>query len=263
MGSFFTSQLVSRKIVAMRIAYAVLGLLAACGDDTNMFPVGGGGTDGGFGGDGNRPIDARLADAKVTDANVLPVDANVFQGRVCLLVDARQLHNCATTGAGNLTVRLGTATALTQADGTFFIAGQSEANLVWRVTGANIKSSYEVLRDYQIPAMTTTMFDALKTANTVQEVAGEGSLFIEVTRDATGISGALAASTPPAFYLPFYDGASATVWNRGSTGANGAVWIPGQDVGTATVTVTAGAASQQLSMPVFDDGITFANAIFP
>lgn len=249
----------------MRIAYAVLGILAACGDETNMFPVGGGGgTDGGFGGDGNRPVDARLVDAKVVDANIIPVDANVFQGRVCLLTDARQLHNCASTGASGLTVRLGTASAVTQADGTFFIAGQSEGNLVWRVTGPNIKSSYEVLRDYQIPAMTTTMFTSLRTANNVMEVPGEGSIILEVTRDAVGVSGATASSNPPAFYLPFYDNpSSATIWNRGFTGAEGAVWIPGQDVGTASLTITSGAAQQQLTVPVFDDGITFANVIIP
>lgn len=235
-----------------------------------MYPVGGGGTDGGFPDGGNtRPIDARLVDAKVIDGAPAAVDANLFQGRVCLLTDPRKFTTCATTGADGLTVRIGSATATTAADGTFTIAGTSAANLPWRVTGANIVSSYKVLADYQIPAMTRTMYNSLLTTNNVLLVPGEGSLMVHVVRNGLGYAGAVAESQLPndAYYLPFYDSAaSATDWNQtpDTVGAEGAVWLAGMDVGNTSVKITppTGAPITDTGEPIYDDGITWSDVIF-
>jgi hypothetical protein len=214
----------------MRLAYGLVLFLVACGEDSNMLPVGGGSGSGFPDGGGGMTADARLVDARVIDAAVAPVDASVFMGRVCLLSDARMPNACASTGAGGFTVRLGTASAVTSADGTFFITGQSGANLVWHVTGSTIKTSHEVLRDYQIPAIPKTLYDSMKTANSVSEVDGEGAVIIEVTHNGAGQAGSTAAFTPPTKYSPFYDGASATAWTQTATATNGVIWVPGIDV---------------------------------
>jgi hypothetical protein len=248
----------------MRIVIGLLALTAACGDDGNMFPVGGGGNDGGFTfPDGSSPVDARMVDAAVppSDSMAAPIDANLIVGRVCLLTDARRMQDCATSGASGLTVRLGNAATTTAGDGSFTIAGQTGSGLVWRVTGPSIVSSFEVLADYQIPAITTTAYNALLAANNVTIIPGEGSLMIFAAENGAGKSGVSASVAPQAFYQPFYDGASATTWERTSTGTEGAIWIPGIDVGNATASLTPTKTTG--SQPIFDGGITFVTVIYP
>jgi len=249
----------------------VIGLLAvtaaACGDDGNMFPVGGGGNDGGFQlPDGNGGGGNDATGDSGTDGAVLAVDANEFDGRVCLLTDIRDFETCASTGADGLTVRLGTATATTAADGTFTIVGQSGTGLVWRITGPNIVSTYEPLADYFIPAILKTDFDALRAGSAdpdVTLVPGEGSMMVFVSRNGVGVSGVTATSSP-AFYQPFYDGATEFAWTQTATLSAGVVWVPGLDVGTATINVKdANAVAGMVTGPIFDGGITFANIILP
>jgi hypothetical protein len=97
----------------------------------------------------------------------------------------------------------------------------------------------------------------------VIEYPGEGAMLVFVSRNAVGVPDQLASTSREGFYKPFYDGATANDWEQTpdvlGTGAQGAVWVPGLDVGTATITV-AGVAS---TGPVFDGGITFANLILP
>jgi hypothetical protein len=246
----------------MRIVLGVLAFTAvACGDDGNMFPVGGGGNDGGTTfPDSSGPADSRNDGGGSDggdDAAITPIDAAIINGRVCLLTDPRVLNQCASTGANGLTVRLGTASAVTTANGSFAIA--ATGGDVWRVTGPNIVSSFEVLADYFIPAMPRTLYDAMMTANNVTEYPGEGALMIFASYDGAAVAGLTATNESDAFYEPFYDGGSPTSWGRTMTGANGVVWLPGIDVGTASVEV-GGATS---GGPVYDGGITFANALVP
>ena len=82
---------------------------------------------------------------------------------------------------------------------------------------------------------------------------GRGDENIQVIKDTI-------RSVPPdpdAFYFPRYDGASSSQWTQTATGSNGAIWIPGVDVGSTTVDAGAG----QRTYPIFDGGITFANVI--
>src|SRR5688572_28182346 len=115
----------------MRIVFGLLAIAAGCGDDGGMFPVGGGGNDGGFTFPDAPKIRNDAAIDSPADGNgAQTVDANLFMGRVCLLTDVRDMDDCATTGAAGLTVRLGTASAVTTNDGSFSIVGQATAGLV-------------------------------------------------------------------------------------------------------------------------------------
>jgi hypothetical protein len=251
----------------MRIGIGLLALSAVvgCGDDGNMLPVGGGGGDGGFtfpdsngggGGDGG-------GDGGGTDSQVAAIDANIFTGRVCLAADPRRLNECSTTGAGGLTVRLGSASTTTAADGTFMIEGQ--ASNVWRVTGANIVSSYMLLGDYEIPAITRTTYDAMIAANMngLTLNPGEGSVMAQVIQNGVGRTGAFASSAPTSTWQPFYDGTSQTDWDQDATDVNGTIWFAGLDVGTASITVTYIDDFAKGGLPIFDGGITFTTVIIP
>src|SRR5690606_24101672 len=113
--------------------------------------------------------------------------------------------------------------------------------------------------DYFIPAMPRALYESMLTANNVMLVPGEGSMMVFASYDGAGVAGVTASNDPQAFYEPFYDGASPTTWSRSETGANGTIWLPGIDVGTASVTI----GSVVMSGPIFDGGITFANALLP
>jgi len=258
----------------MTIAYALV-LLAACGSDSDMLPVGGGSgsglPDSGTGG----TIDSRVVDARVIDGTPLAIDAAIFSGRVCLLTDARDWQSCASTGAGNLTVHIGGSVALTAADGTFKIAAPSGGSSTWSVTGSSIVSSYKVKNDYFIPAMTHTMYDSLITANGIYIAQGEGSVMVRVIHNGAGYPGSTASASAqpnPAKYLAFYDNdASQTDWNQipstanATTGAKGVAWLVGFDVGDAAFTITpplnGGTAVSETGQPVFDQGITWDDVI--
>ena len=251
----------------MRIAIGLLVLAtAACGDDGNNLPIGGNGNDGGFTfPDGT----VNLIDGAIdggTDASTLNGDASPVAGRVCLVADPRKLNGCATTGVTGLTVRLGTSTAGTSADGSFTVAGGT--GTVWEVSGPSIVTSHMPLGDFEIPVITKTNYDAM-IANNLQGLAlnpGEGSVMVFVLNNGFGEPGAVADSTPSASWEPFYDAGSPTTFVQGTagTGPEGMVWIPGLDVGTATVDVTVGTAIvTTTALPIFDGHITFATTIFP
>jgi hypothetical protein len=239
-------------------------LVAACGDDGDMFPVGGGGNDGGFKFPDGNLADARIVDA-ATDATFAPIDAAILVGRVCLTADSRQLDACAATGAGGLTVRLGASAAVTADDGRFMIAAATAT--VWTVTGANIVTSVEKVGDYEIPAITRTQFDAMIATDLTNfpPNAGEGHIMAQLIRNGAPVVGATASQPATATWAPFYDGASATDWNQTvGTGANGTVWIPNIDVGAVNVTFTSGTTNMQVTaLPVLDGAITFTTVIFP
>lgn len=253
----------------MRIVFGLVALAAACGDDGGGLPIGGTGNDGGFTfPDGQGPGDARLVDGATSDAAVAPVDANVFTGRVCLAIDPRKLNTCAATGAGGLTVRLGSASTTTSDNGEFMISGQMGTALVWRVTGPNIVSSYMVVGDYEIPAITRTTYNDMiaKNLGGLQLNPGEGSLMVQVIENGMGRASAFATSNPSATWQPFYDDTNdttPTTFTQGATGPGGMVWIPGLDVGMASVTVTYLEDVTKSGLPIFDGGITFTTAIFP
>lgn len=255
----------------MRIAFGLVVFLAACGNSPDMLPVGGGSSGGFPDSGGNSQVDARMIDAKLADAKPLAIDAALFNGRVCLLTDARDFTSCATTGANGLTVHIAGNAAVTAADGTFTIVAGTGA---WSVTGSNIVTSYKVKNDYFIPAYTRTMYNSMLTANNIYCGAqlglcqGEGSVMVNVIHNGAGQSGhtVVAPTQPnPAKYLAFYDNdANATTWNHlstSTTGSKGDAWLVGFDVGDATFQVDPTGGPTVSAQPVNDQAISWVDVI--
>jgi hypothetical protein len=187
-------------------------------------------------------------------------------GRVCLTTDPRKL-NCETSSAGGLTVKLGSASTVTSANGSFTLVGGTGET--WEVSGPNIVTSHMPVGDYEIPAIPTSVYQSM-IANNLQGLTlnpGEGSVMVFVLSNGFGQDGAFADSDPSASWEPFYDdGANPgnqTTFVQTATGPEGMVWIAGLDVGTASVTVTYIDDVTIDGLPIFDGHITFATAIFP
>jgi len=249
-----------------RLGWCLLALVSACGSKSTDYTVGGGGGGGGSG--GGKP------DASV-DGTVSGGDANVYTGRVCLVDDARLLTSsasCSPTGAGGLTVRLGndTTTVLTNADGTFSIAGDPGSLAVWSVTGTAIVSSFEPLGNYLVPALSMTGYTSWLTSNGVTLLPGEGSVVALELMNGAGVASATATSTPTSRFDGFYSGASTTVWTQGTEGTDthGVAWLAGIDAGTASIAsqIPNGMTSTTVTtdgVDVFDGGVTFIQVVFP
>lgn len=238
-------------------------VLAACKSDPKDYMVGGGGGGGGGGG----PDAAKVTDA-AKDA-VLMIDANMLDGRVCLVDDANNLTDtskCATTTAGGLTVRLGSQTALTAADGTFSIVNDPAAQPIWRVTGTGVVSSFAPLGNYYVPALSSTGYTALRTANSVNNtVPGQGDVMVLHFHNGAGVAGVTATSksTPAPLYSTFYSTGTNT-WTQGTaTDTHGMAWLPGIDVGTVTIESDGTSTLTTANVPVYDQGLTFVQVIFP
>lgn len=188
----------------------------------------------------------------------------MLQGRVCLVTDLRDVSTCASTGAGGLTVALGTKSATTLADGSFSIEAPVGSDLVWQVSGASIQTSIAPFSAMSsIPVITTLDFLQLESDHSVLEVVGQGSVLAHVVfADSPKVPVVMAKATasPLGAYLPLYDGSVAGLWTQNFTGAFGAVWVPGLLAGTVALTIAApGGATKTINgLPVVDRAITFA-----
>jgi hypothetical protein len=239
----------------MRHAWILIAL-AACkqgtGDD---YPINPGGDDIG---DFHPPIDASSSDQSLGDGSAM------LTGRVCLLADLRAPNACANTGAGNITVQLGTVTTLTADDGMFSLIPPSGTNLTWRAGAADLVTSVVPLSASNIlPIITADSYDDLLTTNGVILNSGQGSVVLFV-RDAVGaLSGAAVALAPTATYLPKHDTANKSVWVDGNTGPAGVSWTAGANAGAVNVTVTPpSGTAQQFTLPIADGAITYTTVVF-
>ena len=148
---------------------------------------------------------------------------------------------CANAGADNISVATNVDETSTSADGTFVL--ENATGLV-RASRADIETSLATVGDpFEIPAITTIDYAALVSANLAVLQAGQGSLHVRVQRAGVPVSGVVASIAPAAANEPYYDGTSATVWERTMTGAAGIVWIPGAVAGTNVVTISGTAAT--------------------
>jgi hypothetical protein len=232
----------------------LLAILVACktsnGDD---FPVEPGGP--GPGGVGMM-LDGPELDASDPDA------MTTLTGRVCLVKDLRKLTTCEPMGAGNITVKLGTQTALTSATGAFTITKPGGSNLVWRASGAAIVSSVFAFGPTNvIPAIGVQDYLDLQGANGVVLVQGQGSIIARIVRNNVPQAGATARVPNVASK---YDGGTPLVWTDLTTGAAGTAWIPGIAPGTPVVTTTpaSGPATME-SVLVEDQAITYVTIDLP
>ena len=237
----------------------LLVVLVACkssdGDD-GEFPVLPGGGNGGAG---------TVLDAGLPPDTADPDAGTQLTGRVCLVSDLRALTTCAATGAGNITVTLGTRTATTMDDGRFTIATPVSTNLVWRASGAGIVSSVMAFgTTTSIPAIGIRDFNDLMNANSVVQQADEGAVVARIVRNGTPQTGATAASTPLAQFPTKYDGATPLAWTELATGAAGTAWLPGVPIGTATIAVTpASGTAADVDVRVEDQAITYVTIDLP
>jgi hypothetical protein len=241
-----------------RVRLLVLPLAAlavACPAQHDDLPVtpGGGGGHGGTSGGG--VLDA--APDSTTDGSTA--------GRVCLAADPRALDSCAGTGAGGLTVTLGSGSATTAADGTFALLAPTTSDLVWTVSGSAIMTSMMPFGpSATIPALSTNTYENLTTGNGVEPIAGEGDVFVQITQGGSALAGAKVSVSPPPAYAPYYDGNSSTTWNQNFTGSYGVAWVPGITSGVATVTVqppaTGSGSALMLTAMIGDQTLTFTVA---
>jgi len=202
-------------------------------------------------------VGGAAADASVGDA---ATDGRNLQGRVCLVEDLRDISACAAMGAGNFLVSLGSNSATTQDGGEFAIAVSASSTLVWRVTGSSVQTTLAPFSAATtIPVIAAADYQALEGDYGVLEVAGQGAIVAHVISAGTPVEKVTATTSPVGSYAALYDGAAARLWTQNSTGAHGAIWIPGLPAGTVTLAVTpAGGVPQLFSqIPVAEAALTF------
>ena len=239
----------------MNRAWLVL-LLVACKSPTNGddFPI-----DPGGGGVVGEQLDGSTLDAFDPDAVMQ------LAGRVCVVRDLRALSTCAMSGAGGITVKLGTRTATTMDDGKFTMMTPSGTNLVWRASGAAIVPSVMPFGpSTTIPAIGVEDFNELQNANSVVLTPGEGTIIARVVRNTTPQSGATASTAPLAQFPTKYDGPTALAWTELATSTAGTVWIPGAAIGTASFTVSPATGDDVTEdVRVEDQAITYVTIDLP
>jgi hypothetical protein len=241
----------------MKVFVVAVALIAGCGGiDGSGYPI----TPGGTGSGGGHGAPDAAIDASPDGAS------GMIAGKVCLLTELRDLTSCATTGADGLTVALGAGTATTEADGSFTMAIPAGNPTVWRVSGtttagdAIVPSSMVFGTDTTLPAIRATAYAEMQVANGVIAQAGQGDLMIRVTEAGAALAGVTATVAPAIAGAILYDGQSSDAWVQDMTGAFGTIWIPGEAMGAAIVTITPPGATGTTDLPastVIDGGITF------
>ncbi len=237
----------------MRLAIAVglisVGCGGGAGDDYAVVP----GNGGPSGGSGMKPIDAALDSS-----------GQQLSGTVCLRTDPRDPASCATTGAGDIMVKLGTATATTADTGAFTIDAPTGSSPVWTLTGTSIYPSIvPYSANYHVPAITVARYDQLRGDNGVVQIVDQTSVvFAQVVHGAVAEDQVTATVTPVPVTALYYDGTSATLWDQDMTDAHGMIWVPEVDLSTgattASMTVTkAGTPTTFAGIPLVNQAITF------
>ncbi len=217
-----------------------------------MFPVHpGGGGNGGI----------ALADSGVENDG----SSSSLNARVCLLADPRQPTVCGFSGAGELTVTLGSAMATTAPDGAFTIGKPASTSAVWNVSGTGMQTSVMSLSDgNSIPALSITTYSDMLNAMNAVASAQTGAIIAQLTKSGVAVSGATVVSTPAPDSLVYYDGPSVTEWGVDATGPFGIVWISSLTAGTASLLVdTGGTQTNVTGIPVTAGAITFVFAEIP
>jgi len=189
----------------------------------------------------------------------------MISARACLLTDVRDLTSCASTGAADLTVTLGSQTATTADDGSFTIVRPLGSNLAWNITGSGIATSVMTYSPVvEIPVVDATTYADLLATNGVILTTGEGGVMARVLSAGVPVAGATATGMTNDGNV-FYDGSSATVWNQGATGTRGTVWIPQMATGAGTISITpaGGSATTVTGVPVTDGGVSFVVVELP
>ena len=225
--------------------WLVIALAACTQPPTEMFPVnpGGGGA---------------IGSSYLPDAAIATGDGSTTEisGRVCVVSDARNPVTCA--AMAGLTVRLGTATTTTAADGTFKIARPLGTGLIWRVDDARIApSAMRFSTDTTIPALDATLYQQMLAATLAIEQPGDGAVIARFVKANAPVVGATVAASPAPEAL-YYDDVSVLEWDTDATGAFGVAWIPSIAPTTnAQLQLQSTTTTTFSGIPVFADTITF------
>jgi len=240
----------------MRIAACALLTFAAChpgsddsfpivpqGDDTTIMPG----------------PDAAPADASGDSLVALT-------GRVCVVADLRNLTSgCATVGAADISVQLGTSSTFTADDGTFALTlpGGASPGTVWTASAQGyVTSIVKFGGPNLIPMTTEAIYDDLLLSNGMVQGGGQGAIIGRVVTAGAARPNITATTVPPAAYVTHYDGATPLGWEQDATGVTGVFWVPGAPAGNVTVTLAPGTAPG-IVVPVGDQSITFATFDVP
>ena len=187
-------------------------------------------------------------------------------GRVCVMTDPRDQTSCAATGAGGLTVTLGTSIATTADNGTFSIAQPSSSTLIWDTTGSTIVEGVTPFAAQAvIPVMPLVLYAQLEGDNGVVPQAGQGAAMVRVVHGGVPVAGAAVTIAPQGVYGTFYDGSTPSAWTGNGTGGFGQAWIPGVTTGTGTITVMAQAATPVMisNVPIKEGALTLLTQEIP
>jgi hypothetical protein len=221
----------------MRTVLAVM-LFAACSPTDPTYPIEGGGDDGagGNGSGGGNGCNSNI------DAN-----PDVLSGLVCLMPDPRDFSTCFATGAGNISVSVGTlAPVLTADDGSFTIDTPNGTNLVWTISGSNVMTStIGFSLSAVIPAIQIQDFESLMSANGVVYDPTSGTIIGQVLHDGSGYAETTAAALPAGLYPTDYASPNdSSDWlDATSTTSFGTFLMAGLTVGSETLTLTTGSGS--------------------
>lgn len=230
----------------------MLGLGAAasgCSEgDTDDFPTSpGGDTPGTI--EPGAPPDATL-DASGGDAS------GDLVGRVCLIGDLRAVFDpaaCAATGAGDLLVTLGDATARTSESGAFSIARAAAADALVLVSGAGVtRTAMPLTAGTTIPVIRAAAYTAIADGSFGGDarVPGEGSFVVRLRRAGAPVVGALVASDSQVMETSYYDTAVVTAWEADATGPRGLAWQPRATPGVTQTSLTITDPSSETPSPV-------------
>jgi len=116
----------------------------------------------------------------------------------------------------------------------------------------------------RIPAIGDELYGQLLTGNSVILQDGQGTLIAHLTRGANvAANGATATLNPATANATFYDGNNALVWDTDATSTFGVTWLPGADVGQATITASLGASLISATYPIENQAITWAEIEIP
>lgn len=250
------------RLALLLLLAVAAGCPAEGGDDD--YPIGGG---GGGGGTSGPRTDAGTSDGGDGGGT----GGGTINGRVCLLSDLRRLINaapgdCATSGAGGISVSLGnSAPVTTQADGRFSIPAQEGTNLAWRVSALNLMPSIVPLSGSSLlPAIRDDAYNDLVLQNGGVPAPGNGAIVARVIRTGAPVMGATAALVGgQQVEQTRYDGTNPTVWGTTATGAFGVAWLPDNVAGPVTLRVTQGPTVVPVSLTIAADAITFVTIALP
>ena len=212
--------------------------------------------------------------SKMPDAAIDASDASsMISGRVCVLgANLRTVSTaaCATTGAENLTVLLGSSSATTTADGSFtLLRPATTTGVYWRVSGAGVVTSlvafgakFGTAAMPMLPVFDTVAYEQMVTDNQATSTQG---VIVQVTKGSAVVSGATVAIAPTQDGSIYYDDATDATWDTvNGTGAFGVAWIPSVAGTSAQLTVTSNAMQTVFTgIPLLTGALTFLTAEIP